>query len=99
MVVSTVAYPSTLVLSMYILCDFFNINELNNNNNVKDNFLDLYTICQTQFNGLLKNLTQLICCTQVFEAGKVFCDSFPNVGVRKDPKFLPFPHFLLATYT
>ena len=78
-----------------------NSNELNNNSNAKDNSLDLYTICQRQFNGLLKNLTQLtmICCTQVFEAGKVFCDSIPNVGVRMDPKFLPFPHILLATYT
>ena len=71
------------------------LNELKNNNDAKGNSLDLYTISQRQFNGLLKNLTQLtiICCTQVF------CDSIPNVGVRKDPKFLPFPHFLLATYT
>ena len=62
---------------------------MENNNNVKDNFMDLEkTWHNWQWYAALNLRT-----------GKVFCDSIPNVGVRKDPKFLPFPHFLLATYT
>ena len=62
--------------------DNFN-NNFNNNNNAKDNSLDLEKLAK---------LT-MICCSQIFESGKVFCDSIPNVGIKKDPSFYPFPTF------
>ena len=58
-------------------------NNFNNNNNAKDNSLDLEKLAQ---------LT-MICCSQIFESGKVFCDSIPNVRVKKDPSFCLSPTF------